>query len=335
MPVRAYSLHLVFNNPVESGDPMGPVRKISSKLRWRILATVLLVLVAAPAVWASVPVVVFQVETEAGRAAAERCHEIWQAEGPRLAAELLPAGSGVGKADTVTCVILDTPSFQRHFAGSLPDWGVGVAVPSGKVIALDYSRMSAVGRGLREVFLHEMVHALLFQGSGGAWLPVWLHEGAAMLYSGEWRFSDTVSLVLEGRVPDLASLQGRFPVPHHSADRAYRTSLLAVSRLREGFGDEIIVELVRETKKNGNFTEAFLAVTGESLGDFQEKFGQAMRLKYGWMLFLTRWPGLFVLAGIIFLLGATRKIILSRRRLAAMDDGQEAEEWPPGPDSPN
>ena len=312
---------------------MGTVRNIWPKPVWWIFAAVLLVLVPASGAMARVPVVVFQVETEAGRNAAERCHEIWLAEGPRLASELLPPVPGAGEPDTVLCLILDTRSFRQHFAGSLPDWGVGAAVPTGKVIALDYSRMSAVGRGLREVFLHEMVHALLFQGSGGAWLPVWLHEGSAMLYSGEWRFSDTVSLVLDGRVPDLASLQGRFPIPHGRADRAYRTSLLAVSRLREGFGDKIIVDLVAETKKTGNFPEAFLTVTGESLDDFHRNFAQAMKLKFGWMLFLTRWPGLFVLTAIIFLVGATRKIIIIRRRLAAMEDDQEPPVWPQGPDS--
>ena len=312
---------------------MGIARKIWPGRIRPFLAAVFLVLVLAPAAAATTPVVVFQVETDAGRNAAERCQEIWLAEGARLAEELLPTTPGVGVPDTVLCLILDTNSFRRHFAGRLPDWGVGAALPSGKVIALDYSRMSAVGRGLREVFLHEMVHALLFQGSGGAWLPVWLHEGSAMLYSGEWRFSDTVSLVLEGRVPDLESLQGRFPIPHDRADRAYRTSLLAVSRLREGFGDKIIVELVGETKKTGNFPEAFYTVTGETLGDFQFKFSQAMRIKYGWMLFLTRWPGLFVLAAVVFLVGATRKIIITRRRLAAMEDDLEAPIWPPGPDS--
>lgn len=310
---------------------MGFIQKYWKNPAWRTLA-LLLVAWATPA-GARMPVVVFQVESEAGQAAAKRCHEIWLAEGPRLTAEILPRDFGDSTADTVTCLILNTSSFQRHFAGSLPDWGVGVALPSGRAIALDYTRLPAVGRGLREVFLHEMVHALLFQGSGGAWLPTWLHEGAAMLYSGEWRFSDTVSLILDGRVPDLERLQGRFPVPHDRADRAYRTSLLAVSRLREGFGDEIIVELVRETKKCGDFSEAFTIVTGEELEDFQREFSAAMKLKFGWILFITRWPGLFVLTAVVFAIGATRKIIITRRRLAAMEDVPDVPEWPPKPDS--
>ena len=301
----------------------------------RTLALLFLVLAWASPTWAGAPVVVFQVETEAGQAAARRCHEIWMVEGPRLTAELLPSDPGDAAADTVTCLILDTRSFQRHFAGSLPDWGVGVALPSGRAIALDYSRLPAVGRGLREVFLHEMVHALLFQGSDGAWLPAWFHEGTAMLYSGEWKFSDTVSLILDGRVPDLERLQGRFPVPHDRADRAYRTSLLAVSRLREGFGEEIIADLVRETKKCGNFSEAFAIVTGEDLDAFQREFSAAMKLKFGWILFITRWPALFVLAALILTVGATRKIIVNRRRLAAMEDVQDVPKWPQRPDSPN
>ena len=310
---------------------MGFIRKYWKDPAWWILA-LLLVAWATPS-GARMPVVVFQVESEAGQAAAKRCHEIWMAEGPRLTAEILSQDFGDSTADTVTCLILNTGSFQRHFAGSLPDWGVGVALPSGRAIAVDYSRLPAVGRGLREVFLHEMVHALLFQGSGGAWLPTWLHEGAAMLYSGEWRFSDTVSLILDGRVPDLERLQGRFPVPHDRADRAYRTSLLAVSRLREGFGDEIIAELVRETRKCGDFSEAFTIVTGEELEDFQREFSAAMKLKFGWILFLTRWPGLFVLTAFIFALGATRKIIITRRRLAAMEDIPDTPDWPQRPDS--
>lgn len=288
----------------------------------------------APA-WSATPVVVFQVETEAGRAAAQRCHEIWLDEGPRLTAEIMSPGPGSAKVDTITCLIVNTSSFQQHFSGRLPDWGVGVALPTGRVIALDYSRLPAVGRGLREVFLHEMVHALLFQGSGGSWLPAWLHEGAAMLYSGEWKFSDTVSLILDGRVPDLGRLQGRFPVPHDRADRAYRTSLLAVNRLREKFGDGIIAELVKESRKTEDFASAFALVTGQELGDFQQEFSEDMNLKYGWMVLLTRWPGLFALAALIFAIGATRKIILSRRRLAAMDDPEDVPDWLQGPDSRN
>ena len=163
-------------------------------------AMVLLLLMPAAALANTPPPVRFQAESRAGRLVADECRTIWQEVGPELSARLLPV---TVVADTVLCLVLDTPSFQRHFGNRLPDWGVGVAVGHGRLIALDHSRLPAVGRGAREVFLHEMVHALLFQGTRGQWLPTWLHEGAAMHYGGEWRFADTVSLILAGRVPDL------------------------------------------------------------------------------------------------------------------------------------
>ena len=86
-------------------------------------------------------------------------------------------------------------------------------------MAVDHVRLPAVGRGLRQVFLHEMVHALLFQTVTETWLPTWFHEGCAMRWSGEWRFSDTVSLALGGRVPRLERLQGHFPASAATADR--------------------------------------------------------------------------------------------------------------------
>ncbi len=45
-----------------------------------------------------------------------------------------------------------------------------------------------------------------------------------------------------------------------------------------------------------------------------------MRLRFGWLVALTRWPTLFVLMALVLLVGAGRKLILARRRLAAMDD---------------
>jgi hypothetical protein len=249
---------------------------------FRALTLYLLAMLLAGSALAQPPVR-FVVETERGRAAAEVCAGIWQQEGPQLAELLLPAGVA---ADTVTC----------------------------------HAGLPAVGRGLREVCRHEMVHALLFQGAGEAWLPTWFHEGCAMRYSGEWRFSDTVSLVLDGRLPSLDRLQGRFPASSASADRAYRTSLLAVTRLQDRFGEDVPGRLVAAARSTGSFEAAFPRVTGTSLTDFTAGFAAAMKLKLGWLILLTRWPTLFVLMSLIFLVGAARKTIRARRRLAEMEE---------------
>lgn len=265
----------------------------------------------------AIPVVQFKAESRAGWDVAEQCRAVWQAEGANLSARLLPAGAAT---DTVVCLVLNTASFQRHFGTHLPDWGVGIALGNGRLVALDYSRLPAVGRGAREVFLHEMVHALLFQGADGQWLPTWLHEGAAMRYGGDWRFADTVSLILEGQVPNLAALQGPFPGSAHRADRAYRTSLLAVERLMNQYGPDVVADLVAATAAGGNFPAAFSEVTGTTDESFYSEFAAAMRLRYGWLVLLTRWPGLFVLLAVVLLVGGGRKLLISRRRMAEMED---------------
>ncbi len=264
-----------------------------------------------------IPFVMFRVENEAARAAADICIAAWQERGLEFSSNLLPAGA---LTDTIHCLVMGTEAFRSNFSGRLPDWGVGVALPSGRLIALDYARLPAVGKGVKEVFLHEMVHALLFQGGKEAYYPAWFHEGTAMLYSGEWKFKDTVSLALEGRVPRLDRLRGPFPSSTAGADRAYRTSLLAVNRLQQKHGPGVVLRLIEAAARTGDFEIAFFEVTNQSLEDFHLDFDRAMNLRFGWLVMLTRWPGLFVLMALVFAFGAIRKIILTRRRLAEMDD---------------
>ncbi len=269
------------------------------------------------------PVVRFHLQGPGARQVAEQCLAAWREQGPALLAELDPQGAA---RDTITCLVLDSDAFEANFAGRLPDWGVGAALPGGRLIALDYARLPTVGRGAVEVFLHEMVHAILFQVTGRVWLPTWLHEGTAMVYSGEWKFLDMVSLVLDGHVPSLEHLRGRFPAPAGLADRAYRTSLLAVKRLRDEHGPQVVGRILAETARSGEFPAAFQAVTGQSVEDFTGAFDRAMNFRLGWAVMLTRWPTLFVILAVAFAVGAVRKMILTRRRLAEMEDAEMEDE---------
>lgn len=278
----------------------------------------LLLLCAATAAWAdTVPHVRFVTDGPAAVTASRQCDEVWAAEGPGLTAALVPMGTVL---DTVTCLMLTSARFEAEFGRTVPDWGVAVALSRHRVIAIDVERLPAIGRGLHEIFLHEMVHALLFMAAGEIWLPTWFHEGCAMRWSGEWRFIDTVSLALDGRVPDLDRLQGRFPAVAVMADRAYRTSLLAVDWLEERHGPGTVAGVVAATRQHGDFSSGFEEATGESLDSFNTAFAARMRLRFGWLVMLTRWPTLFVLLALMLLVGAIRKTVVARRRLAAMDD---------------
>ena len=292
----------------------------------RIIIVVGLMLLAAvprPA-RAGVPPVHFHLHDQAAEPTARVCARVWQQRGAELADQLLPVAV---IPDTVHCFLLPSAEFQRQFGRRLPDWGVGVAVAPGGVVALDHERILAVGPGPEVVFLHEMTHALLFQGAGEARLPTWLHEGAAMRASGQWRFTDTVSMVLEGRLPSRDSRQGAFPRGTGAADRAYRTSLLAVTWLEREHGPGAVPRIVAAGRRTGDFRAGFIAATGEQPETFASRFAGAMRLRYGWFLLIFRWPTLFVIMGLVFAAGAIRKIDIMKRSLREPED-------PPGPPLP-
>jgi hypothetical protein len=305
----------------------------AAQLRRLILALVLVAVLAAvlcraagaeePSATASrgrqvaVPPVIFVITAEPARATAERCATVLGRQGAALVGTLLPAGQA---ADTIRCLLTGTANFQARFAGRLPDWGVGVALPNGRAVAIDYERVPEIGRSVEEVFLHELTHALVRQAVGEVWLPTWFQEGVALWFSGEWRFLDTVQVVLDGNLPELGRLEGAFPARAAGADQAYRTSLLAITALRRWHGEDIVPRLLTATGQEQDFEVAFRRVTGETLDGFAARFAGDMRLRYGWLIALTRWPTLFTLLALLFAAGATARLIRNRRRLAAMSD---------------
>jgi hypothetical protein len=151
-------------------------------------------------------------------------------------------------------------------------------------------------------------------------MPTWFHEGVALWYSGEWRFLDTVAVVLNGSLPELWRLNGPFPATAAWADQAYRTSLLAIEALQKDYGPGIIGELVAASRQTGDFDSAFVVVTGQEVDHFADRFAGAMKLKFGWLFMVVRWPTLFVLAALILTCGAIIRLARKRRRLAEMED---------------
>jgi len=213
----------------------------------------------------------------------------------------------------------DTAGFRARTGGWIQDWGVGVA--TNDWIAVDVTRVDAVGHTLAHVLMHELVHCLLSQGLRGVDdVPAWFHEGVAQNVAGEWKVRDAVSLVLSGGVPDLRTLEDRFPSSAGWADRAYRTSLLAASRLDEWYGPDVVPDLVLAARARGSFGAAFGVVTGDSPAEFAERFGEEIRLKYGWLFIVTRWPTLFVIMALVFLGGAALKRRRDLARMKAMPD---------------
>ncbi len=288
-------------------------------LRILMLLFVLVVCTAGTSAEPSAPVVTFVSVDVAGEFEIE-ARSAWATLAPEVAAAVWPY---VLTPRPITVELHHTAGFRTRTEGWVQDWGVGVATADW--IAVDVTRVDAVGHTLSHVLMHELAHCLLSQGLRGVDdVPAWFQEGVAQNVAGEWRVRDAVSLVLGGGVPDLRTLE-RFPVSSDGADRAYRTSLLAAARLEEWYGPGVVTDLVLAARVRGSFGAAFGVVTGETIDDFAERFGEEIRLDYGWLFIITRWPTLFVIMALAFLAGA---VVKRRRNLAhieSMPDEDQAE----------
>ena len=81
-----------------------------------------------------------------------------------------------------------------------------------------------------------------------------------------------------------------------------------------------MTRLVSAATVTGDFAAAFAEVTGDDIALFEARFAGAMKLKYGWLVMVFRWPTLFVLMALVLATGAIVKIVRMRRRMAEMEE---------------
>lgn len=296
----------------------------------RLLILLTALLVSVPAVAAPLPTVTWELG-DVPQHLRDDAQRVWDRGAAEVQQRLWPFARA---PQPVTVRLMGSAAYAEWTAGWQGDWTVGAA--GADWIALDVQRLRAVGQTLEQVLLHEYAHCLIRQGAGEqVRVPRWFHEGAAQLVAREWRLGDTVALILDGGAPDLRALE-RGLDGGAGAEAFYRASLLAATRLEEAYGPDVLRDLVLELRLTGDFPTAFTRVTGESYDVFAAGFADAVKLRYGWLFIITRWPTLFVIAALVFLLGAILKRRRDLQRLAAMADPEPSLEGssPPPEEEP-
>jgi hypothetical protein len=243
------------------------------------------------------------------------------------AASAVAAGLRLDGPAPVEIVVLRGETFRRWSHGMIPDWGVGIASWPDGPITLDVTGISRSAKSLDEVLRHELSHVYLGQILGDRRPPTWFVEGVAQAQSGEWRWLDTFSLVQaasSGRLPRLTALARACPRGGRPADLAYRIALRAVldlDRRLEAQGGW--VALVHETARRGRFDEAFQALVGMRLTEYEEELYGRLRGRYGWIAAIAGASTLFSAMTVLFLLGTARAYWHKRRRLREMEHEED------------
>jgi len=180
-------------------------------------------------------------------------------------------------------------------------------------------------KSLEAVIQHEVAHVLIHRASRGRGVPRWFNEGVAMAAGRAWTLEDRGRLtwgVLTGGPRGFLDLENAFGRGAGSAATAYALSSAVVRELRDDAGPAATGDILRRVGTGESFEEAFAAVVGRSLADFERSFFRGQTFWNRWVPFLSSSAVLWIGITFLFLAAYRRR----RQRDAALAARWELEE---------
>ena len=218
-------------------------------------------------------------------------------------------------------------SHKEDGSESVPDWVIGMAIPSSHVILL---RLGTGGEGqlidVERTFIHELSHICLHDATAGHPLPLWLVEGFAIYQAEEWTLSRSLTLVfagLGGNLIPLQQLTHRFPYQGEKVDIAYAESFHFLNYLFEEFGKQKFRTLLELLARGEKFEPAFRQVYKVPFFVVERDWRKRLERNYTWFPVLFSGSAVWFVASIIFVLGFLRKRRRSRDRLKKWEEEEE------------
>jgi hypothetical protein len=205
----------------------------------------------------------------------------------------------------------DDRRFREWIGPHAPEWGAAVAFPDQRRIVMQGGGAGSTAGEPLQVLRHEIAHLALAERLGDL-PPRWFDEGYASVAAGEWGRDEAMrtvlALVLRG-VPPLDSLDAYFHAGAGRAEEGYALAHRAVEELAAldpSRGLSLFFEYWRET---GSLDQAVRRAYGITLADFEKRWQQRTRRRYGGLALVTDLSLGGVLLGVVLL-----PIYLARRR---------------------
>lgn len=208
------------------------------------------------------------------------------------------------------------------------EWAAGFADFERNLVAV---RAGGEGPGrlssLRQTVRHELAHLALHRATGGA-APRWLHEGYAQLVAGgwDWRQAWRLRFALVDEEDVLRELALRFPRDEQSARAAYLLSYTAVQELARGPEGAALGSLFARLREGATMDEAMRDVYATTLDQFEERWRESVKDRYGWLYLLSRASLFWVALTLALLLLGWRRWRYDRRRWEEYRRQEEREE---------
>lgn len=193
----------------------------------------------------------------------------------------------------------------------------GFAISEENLIVLFPARSPAYPHDtLEDVLHHEVAHVLMARAARGAPLPLWFHEGLAVLAERTWRLEDEArllrELVLVSRTP-LDRVNALFAADAGSRARAYTLAAAFVRELIRRHGADAPGNILRRVGRGESFERAFVQATGESVSAAEVAFWDGHRFWTSIGPFLTTDTALWMIVTLV----AVYAIIRRRQQRAA------------------
>ncbi len=234
----------------------------------------------------------------------EKHCDAWRSEAERLAGISLP-----GKVAVLVPYSRDEFEEAQPKGEDVPLWAQAVAYPKDRLIVIKGSGVRSMNE-VRQLFLHEYTHLLLGNIFAERAIPDWLHEGLAMLLSGEWDFSRMITMsqaVMSGQLIPLAQLNNGFPVDEHMARIAYAESYYALSFFIDSYGSEALGRFIRDYGRGFGFDQSLYRATGLKPDEFSKKWERFVRFRFSWLPLITSAGTFWFFLAVAFILAYLRK----------------------------
>lgn len=220
----------------------------------------------------------------------------------------------------------DAKTFRAWVGPNAPEWGAAIAFPESRRAVIHGRDAGARAGDPVATLRHELAHLALHEALGDL-PPRWFDEGYASYAAGEWgrdeALATSVALVLRP-VPGIDSLDNYFIGGEQRADEGYALAHRAVAELAGMDERRGLALFFAYWKQTGSMDRAVRDAYGLTLADFDQRWRDRTRHRYGGLALTADFALLGLLGGVTLLPLWVARRRRDRRRLEAMRAADDA-----------
>jgi hypothetical protein len=220
-------------------------------------------------------------------------------------------------------IVKSHKKFDSLAGNTIPDWGVGVAIPHRYRIVIKSPLITPGDKTLGELTAHEFTHIALANAVGFRRLPRWFDEGMAMYISTEWSWSDNLATswavvfggeILLSEIENLSRFEGEM------VRVAYSESYLAFKYFLDTYGHSGLNIFLDRIKAGDAIDNAFIVATGANHDSFQAEFKIHLSGRYNLIALIFDSNLLWILMGLVVIIGFIITRLNRKRRIRRLEE---------------